>query len=386
MTEDHGSASIGEIGSSSTASILQPGQGTNRELIIENQRVIQSSLVTGRAEDAQNHMQGNENRFTSSDVPDLNIVLGSNTNNQFESRMVIERREAISKFLADGLKQLIVGQSNARIPRIMGSLNISSSLIHIDLGALGITSLKIAVNIPDLNNASLADAPGATQLMMSNSDDIQIHSKLPAVTERSHVKTPQITKVYYRRSFKSKERSFAKQYAEVANKNTTTSVVGNAQNVSDIEPQYDSLGKSKEIQTTTKRRKCSTPTTTMKLRRSPRFIKKLDGHKPVIVPLKKAPLRSSNKSKKVKPQPDLLGNILLSPTCQASEFPGLSTIAKFADMGTVFPQIPIAEIRKLAIDSCCIPPSEVSAELLLAPRSEKDAEAALAPEEALVSQ
>jgi hypothetical protein len=268
----------------------------------------------------------------------------------------------------------------------MGSLNISSSLIHIDLGALGITSLKIAVNIPDLNNASLADAPGATQLMMSNSDDIQIHSKLPAVTERSHVKTPQIIKVYYRRSFKSKERSFAKQYAEVANKNTTTSVVGNAQNVSDIEPQYDSLGKSKEIQTTTKRRKCSTPTTTMKLRRSPRFIKKLDGHKPVIVPLKKAPLRSSNRSKKVKPQPDLLGNILLSPTCQASEFPGLSTIAKFADMDTVFPQIPIAEIRKLAIDSCCIPPSEVSTELLLAPRSEKDAEAALAPEEALVSQ
>jgi hypothetical protein len=39
-------------------------------------------------------------------------------------------------------------------------------------------------------------------------------------------------------------------------------------------------------------------------------------------------------------------------------------------MGTVFPQIPIAEIQKLAIDSCCIPPSEVPAEMLLAPRSE----------------
>jgi hypothetical protein len=49
-------------------------------------------------------------------------------------------------------------------------------------------------------------------------------------------------------------------------------------------------------------------------------------------------------------------------------------------MGSVFPPIPIVEIQKLAIDSCCISPLEVTAELLLAPRTEKEAEVALAPE------
>jgi hypothetical protein len=76
-----------------------------------------------------------------------------------------------------------------------------------------------------------------------------------------------------------------------------------------------------------------------------------------------------------------LGNILLSPTCQALEFPGLSTVAKFIDIGSVFPLIPIVDIQKLAIDSYCISPSEVTAELLLAPRTEKEAKVALVLED-----
>jgi hypothetical protein len=50
-------------------------------------------------------------------------------------------------------------------------------------------------------------------------------------------------------------------------------------------------------------------------------------------------------------------------------------------MGTVLPQIPIAEIQKLAIESCGIAPSEVSAELLLASRPQEDGGADLQPEE-----
>jgi hypothetical protein len=50
-------------------------------------------------------------------------------------------------------------------------------------------------------------------------------------------------------------------------------------------------------------------------------------------------------------------------------------------MGIVLPQIPIAEIQKLAIESCGIAPSEVSAELLLASRLQEDGGADLQPEE-----
>ena len=118
----------------------------------------------------------------------------------------------------------------------------------------------------------------------------------------------------------------------------------------------------------------------MKLR-SPRLVKKLDGHKLASISLKKAPTKNKNKNKKIKPQSDLLGNIMLSPTCQAFDFPDISTIAKFTNMGTIFPQIPIAEIQKLAIESCGIAPLEVSAELLLASRPQEDGGAGLQLEE-----
>jgi hypothetical protein len=58
--------------------------------------------------------------------------------------------------------------------------------------------------------------------------------------------------------------------------------------------------------------------------------------------------------------------MLLPPSSQASEFPGLSTIEKFNDMGATYPEIPIVHIQKVAIDTCCIPPLEVTAELLAA--------------------
>ena len=43
-----------------------------------------------------------------------------------------------------------------------------------------------------------------------------------------------------------------------------------------------------------------------------------------------------------------------------------STIEKFNDMGAIYHEIPIVDIQKVAIDTCCIPPSEASAELLAA--------------------
>ena len=218
-----------------------------------------------------------------------------------------EQKVAISKFLADGLKQLIATQSEAGCSKIMGSLSIPNSLIHIDLAALGITSLSIALNIPDQCDAPPLSPPISNLLMQQNPDDTQfhpqqmlldlggaqIHPNMRAPYAYSLGKGNPITRVYYRRRFKSKD------FATVS--------------------QLNSSDKSKRSISATKKRKCITPTTTMKLRRSPRLIKKLDGHKPASISLKKAPTR--NKNKKIKPQSDLLGNILLSPTCQASNFP-----------------------------------------------------------------
>ena len=42
-------------------------------------------------------------------------------------------------------------------------------------------------------------------------------------------------------------------------------------------------------------------------------------------------------------------------------------------MGTIFPQIPVTEIQKLATETYCISPSEVTAELLLDSRLEDEA-------------
>ena len=195
------------------------------------------------------------------------------------------------------------------------------------------------------------------QQMLLDLGGAQIHPNMPAPYAYSLGKGNPITRVYYRRRFKNKD------FATVS--------------------QLNSSDKSKRSISATKKRKCITPTTTMKLRRSPRLIKKLDRHKPASISLKKAPTRNKNnkKNKKIKPQSDLLGNIMLSPTCQAFDFPDISIIAKFTNMGTIFPQIPIAEIQKLAIESCGIAPLEVSAELLLASRPQEDGGAGLQLEE-----
>jgi hypothetical protein len=64
-----------------------------------------------------------------------------------------------------------------------------------------------------------------------------------------------------------------------------------------------------------RRRKCCTPVSTQMLRRSPRFIENLNGCKPAMISPKKAINRNKTKGKKIKPQTDLLGDILHPSTC-----------------------------------------------------------------------
>lgn len=385
MEEDQNPSVIGEA-----SSTLQPAQGTNKEVTIEAQGRVPNSQGTDQDENNQEQLQTKQQQITVSPETQKDIV----------------QKEVISKLLADGLKQLIATQSKASSSKIMGSLNIPNSQIHIDLAALGITSLSIAVNIPDQCDDPLISPPTGNLLLQKNCNDTQFHPNVltPTAISRAnpHISHQQmlldlggdqihqnlsapyayslgkgtpITRVYYRRKFKKKSGGYDGQTVMITSPEITANTIGNFQS------QLNSPDKRKGSIPATKKRKCNTPTTTIKLRRSLRLLKKLDGYKPASIPLKKAPTKNKNKHKKIKPQSDLLGNILLSPTCQASDFPDISTIAKFNNMGTVFPQIPIAEIQKLAIESCGIAPSEVSAELLLASRPQEDGGADLQHEE-----
>ena len=104
------------------------------------------------------------------------------------------------------------------------------------------------------------------------------------------------------------------------------------------------------------------------LKRSPRFIEKLNGCKPAMISSNKTTNINKTKGKKIKSQTDLLGDILLPSTYQTNEFPGLSIIDKYNSAGATFPKMHIAEIQRVATEICCIAPLEVTADLLLASR------------------
>jgi hypothetical protein len=403
MEEDQGFAAMVDAASSPAAPApLQLGQGSEKEFTTDKQPDQQENLVveqTGTQQDDQQHVTV---------PPALTVMTGSNINWLPTNQKDIDQREAISKFLADGLRQLIVNQSNDGFSKIMGSLDTPSSFIHIDLAALGITSLSIAVNIPDQCDASLVTPTMSTQLMLQNSDDAQIHPNLPAPTTDSLDKGAQITKVYYRRRSKNKSGTYDKQTVEMTNPEITTNSFANIQDefektTIDVEPssqheenispasseEYvpahstDIASMDKGKNNVARRRKCCTPISTQMLRRSPRFIEKLNGCKPV----EKATNRNKTKGKKIKPQTDLLDDILLPSTCQTNEFPGLSIIDKYNSIGATqqqqqqqqqcnsigatFPEIPIAEIQRVATEICRIAPSEVTTELLLTSRPEE---------------
>jgi hypothetical protein len=354
-------------------------------------------VIDNKSETNQDQLQVNQQQVT--DPLALTVTTGSNTNRLPENCKVIDQRHAISKFIADGLRQLIVNQSNDTSTKIMGSLNISNSLIHIDLAALGITSLSIPVIIPDQSDASLVTSPMSAQLTLQNSD-VQIHPNLQGPTADSMDKGSQITKVYYRKRFKNKSGIYDKQTTKktftkqlITRRTTTiTKVYYRRKSKSRIrEAAQQSVHEDNvfadfcvgyvpvDLQLTinekrcskcvSRRRKSNAPVSTLMLRRSLRLKDKLDGHKPESASSSKRPVtRNKLKGKKVAAQPDLLNNILLSPLCQENEFPGLSDITKYNDFGAIFPEIPVQEIQKVATEKCRIAPSEVTAELLLASR------------------
>ena len=121
-----------------------------------------------------------------------------------------------------------------------------------------------------------------------------------------------------------------------------------------------------------RKRKPNTPISTATLRRSPRLAEALDGHKPEAISASKKPIsKNKSRARKITLQTDLLGKILSPSPSQAIEFPDLSAIDKFKTPDAKFPKIPITEIQRIATEKCCIAPSEVTAELLLASRPDE---------------
>jgi hypothetical protein len=256
---------------------------------------------------------------------------------------------------------------------IMGGLAIPNSLIQIDLAALGISSINIVINAPAQKSTLTIADPSSLLQLSQVSDNQQPLPSMQVHPTGPYTRTAPVMRVYFRRKYKGKAKSFNKQTVFVE----PTPDHGNI--FVDLPEEYvsvqpiDTSSMERCKDKVARKRKCNTPTSTRKLRRSPRFIEKLDGHKPTVLPSKKPAARNKTKIKKVKSQSDLLGNILLPPVCQAIDFPGLTDISKYKEIGGIFPEIPIVEIQKVATETCRIAPSEVTAELLLASRPEAEA-------------
>jgi hypothetical protein len=366
MEEDQGSTA--NAASPSIAIVSQPGQMIEREITADNQIVKQGPPMVGRTDIVHNQVEINQTQAAAATSPMLTGMFSSLLKNQIDK----VQRETITKFIVDGLKYLNSPQGNSSDAEIMRHIAIPNSIIQVDLAALGIRSLNININIhPQQGALNAASSLRCTQIIQT-ADNYQLPPNLQASLTGSQIKTTPTTRVYYRKKFKGKERASDKQTVTVVSENVDNIF---AELQDDFVPtnSLHNTDKSKGKETMTKKGKCITPTSTLKLRRSPRFIKMNNGYRPATFSLKTVATKNKTKHKRIQPQADLLGNILLCPTSQASEFPGLSTVTKFNDMDAIFPEIPIVEIQKMAIETCCISPSEVTADILLASRPEAEA-------------
>ncbi|CAN6208615.1 unnamed protein product [Urochloa humidicola] len=123
-------------------------------------------------------------------------------------------------------------------------------------------------------------------------------------------------------------------------------------------------GTKTEVASTKKRKKTAgTPVTVQNLRRSPRLKQMNKGCRSTVAtdPVRDSPRTS--KRKKITSQVSLADNLLLPPSNNSANFPGLDELAK--TKGT-YPQLTVEQIQEVATSRCGLSPSEVAAELLLA--------------------
>ena len=265
------------------------------------------------------------------------------------------QREDITNLLLEGFRQMMSNQINTQGSRLLGSLTIPGSIIHIDLAALGITSLDITMSI-----LGQANTFGVGPINNNTPDMRKDRRQIIA----SFTRTPPITKVYHRKKLKGRTE---KEKDQVQLKRTPIF----SEPADDYTIIDDRLDVQENTGKKTKKGRCNTPVSVKNLRRSSRLNTALDGHKPEQASSSKGPTtRSKTKGKRVASQSSLMDKILLPHTCPGVDFPGLSDLKKCAEMGCAYPEIPVVEIQKVAIQKCRINPTEVTAELLTASRIE----------------
>jgi hypothetical protein len=112
-------------------------------------------------------------------------------------------------------------------------------------------------------------------------------------------------------------------------------------------------------------KKKPTPASTEGLRRSARKAPSADGFKPSSPVL----TRSKSKKKKVPNKVSGIGKII-QPSISL-DFPDLADIDNIMASGALHPKILVDQLQKVVVETCGIPPREVTAELLLAAKEEE---------------
>jgi hypothetical protein len=180
------------------------------------------------------------------------------------------QKEVITNILVSGLRQIMSNQLNIQGSRPFGSLAVPDSIIRIDLAALGINSLNITVSVPSQGN--ILEPRTANNIVPVL--EVQRHQNNMIVT-----RTTPITKVYYRRKFRKNKSSQANMRNNQMQEERAPIFPEPVEDYMVTHEQLDEQDYSTR-KPLSRKRKCSTPVSAKKLRRSDRLNKALDGHKP----------------------------------------------------------------------------------------------------------
>ena len=191
MNQDQNSGVFHQADSSSATVGIQAGQGSIRTIKVVQQLNLNTNAQAREADPIQNALIP----YTA-DRPMIT---------QSETQRDRDQRNAITNFLVKSLKQLINNQKAAGVSSFGGSSSIPSSLIQIDLSALGINSFNIAININEQNHTTTPNVGACVTQILPAPEDLQPTPKIATqLAELSPARNAPVTKVYYRKRLKNK--------------------------------------------------------------------------------------------------------------------------------------------------------------------------------------
>jgi len=158
MNQDQNSGVFHQADSSSATVGIQAGQGSIRTIEVVQQLNLNTNAQAREADPIQNALIPH-----TADRPMIT---------QSETQRDRDQRNAITNFLVKSLKQLINNQKAAGVTSFGGSNSIPSSLIQIDLSALGINSFNIAININEQNHTTTPNVGACVTQILPAPEDL----------------------------------------------------------------------------------------------------------------------------------------------------------------------------------------------------------------------